>query len=105
MRGYESSARTRRLGRLPPLPVPKYYPAGKSSQLPARGGAFCTAEDRFGLVQQLLAVLMQRAILPGQLVRRIPHKFPAALVKNLAFLYQFLARVDQVIRDFFSFAG
>jgi hypothetical protein len=47
---------------------------------------------------------MQRAILPGQLARRIPHKFPAALVKILAFLYQLLARVDQVIRDFFSFA-
>ena len=104
MRGYESSARSRRLGRLPPLPIPKYYPAGGPSQLPARGGAFCTAEDRFGLFQQLLAVLMQRAILPGQLARRIPHKFPAALVKILAFLYQFLARVDQVIRDFFSFA-
>jgi hypothetical protein len=47
---------------------------------------------------------MQRAILPGQLARRILRQFPAALVKILAFLYQFLARVDQVIRDFFSFA-
>src|ERR1017187_10509811 len=103
MRGYESSAPTRRLGRMPPLPVPRYYPAGAPSELPACGGGLCTAEDRFGLVQQLLAVLMQRAILPGQLSRRIPRKFPAALVKILAFLYQFLARVDQVIRGFFSF--
>ena len=47
---------------------------------------------------------MQRAILPGQLVRRILHQFPAALVKILALLYQLLARVDQVIRDFFSLA-
>jgi len=47
---------------------------------------------------------MQRTILPGQLARRIPQEFPAALVEILAFLYQFLARVDQVIRDFFSFA-
>ena len=54
--------------------------------------------------QQLLAVLMQRAILPGQLVGRILHQFPAALVKILALLYQLLTRVDQVIRDFFSLA-
>jgi type III secretion system FlhB-like substrate exporter len=47
---------------------------------------------------------MQRAILPGQVARCIPQEFPAALVEILAFLYQFLARVDQVIRDFFSFA-
>jgi len=47
---------------------------------------------------------MQRAILPGQLARRILRQFPATLVKILAFLYQFLARVDQVIRDLFSFA-
>ena len=66
MRGYESSARTRRLGRLPPLPIPKYYPAGGPSQLPAHGGAFCTAEDRFGLFQQLLAVLMQRSAQPSR---------------------------------------
>src|ERR1022692_3486758 len=104
MRGYESSARTRRLGRLPPLPVPRYYPAGAPSELPARGGALYTAEDRFGLVQQLLAVLTQRAILPGQLVGRILHQFPAALVKILALFYQLLTRVDQVLRDFFSLA-
>jgi hypothetical protein len=47
---------------------------------------------------------MQRAILPGQLARRILHQFPAALVEIFAFLYQFLARVDQVIRDVFSLA-
>ena len=104
MLGYESSARTRRLGRLPPLPVPKYYPAGAPSQLLARDGAFCTAEGRFGLVQQLLAVLKQRAILPRQLARRIHPKFPAALVKILAFLYQLLAGSNQIIRDFFAFA-
>jgi len=62
------------------------------------------AEDRFGLVQQLLAVVMQRAILPGQLVSRISHQFPAALVKILTLLYQLLTRVDQVIRGFFSLA-
>jgi len=47
---------------------------------------------------------MQRAIFQGQLPRRISRQFPAPLVKILAVLYQFLARVDQVIRDFFSFA-
>jgi hypothetical protein len=74
------------------------------SQLPAGNGSFCTAEDRFGLVQQLLTVLMQRTILPGQLVGRTLHQFSAALVKIFALLYQLLTRVDQVIRDFFSLA-
>lgn len=49
---------------LPPTPVPKHNPAGAPSRLPTGGGSFCTAEDRFGLVQQLLAVVTQRAILP-----------------------------------------
>ena len=75
-----------------------------SSQLPASGSSFRTVQDRFGLVQQLLAVLMQRAIFPGQLVSRILHQFPAALVKILALLCQLLTRVDQIIRDFFSLA-
>jgi len=59
-----------------------------------RWRSFFTAEDRFGLIQQLLAVLMQRAILSGQLVGRILHQFPAALVKILAPLYQLFTRVD-----------
>ena len=42
------------------------------------------AEDRFGLVQQLLAVLMQRAILPGQLVGSTLHQFPAACLISVA---------------------
>jgi hypothetical protein len=74
------------------------------SQLPAGGALFYTVEDRFGLVQQLLAVLVQRAILPRELVGSILHQFPAALVKILALLYQLLTSVDQVIRDFFSLA-
>jgi hypothetical protein len=87
------------------LPVPKYDPAGAFSQLPAGGGAFRTAKDRFGFLQQLFAVLMQRAILPGQRVGRILHKFPAALVKILAFLYQLVTCVDQIIRNVFSLAN
>jgi hypothetical protein len=43
------------------------------SRLPANGGAFCTAENRFGLVQQLPAVLTQGVIFPGQLVGCIFH--------------------------------
>jgi hypothetical protein len=77
-------------------------PAGALSQLPAGGGAFRTAKDRFGFLQHLLAVLMQRAILPGQRVGRILHKFPAALVEILALLYQLLTCVDQIIRNVFS---
>jgi hypothetical protein len=74
------------------------------SQLPADGGAFCAAEDRFGLVQQLPGVFMQRAILPGQFVARIFHQFRTALVKILALFFQVLTCLDQVVRDFFSFA-
>src|ERR1019366_5169653 len=50
---------------------------------PADGGVFCAAEDRFGLAQQLPAVLMQGAILPGQLLGRILHHLPTAFVKIL----------------------
>lgn len=74
------------------------------SQLPARGGGLCTPDNLFGLVQQLLALLMQGAILPGQLARRIFRQFPAALAKILAFLDQFLACVDQVVCGLFSLA-
>ena len=69
-----------------------------------RYGYLCTTQDRFSLVQQSPAVLLQRAILPGKLVCRVPHQFPAALVKFLALPYYFLTCVDQVIRGFFSLA-
>jgi hypothetical protein len=59
------------------------FPVGASSRLPADGGAFCPAEDCFGLVQQLPTVLMQGAVLPGQFAGRILHHFPAALVTDL----------------------
>jgi hypothetical protein len=50
----------------PPLRLRRDPTIGQeSSRLPARGGALCTAEDRFGFIQQLLTVLMQRAILSG----------------------------------------
>jgi len=75
------------------------------SRLPADGGAFCTAEDRFGFFHQLPAVLMQGAILPGQFVGCILHNLLAALVKVLALVHQLLTRVDQVIRDLFSLAA
>src|ERR1039457_5810025 len=78
--------------------------AVRALSIAGRCRSFNTAEDRFGLVQQLLAVLTQRAILPGQLVGRILHQFPAALAKILALLYQFLTLVDQVTRDFFPLA-
>jgi len=68
------------------------------------GSSFGAAKDRFGLGQQLPAVLTQRAILPGQLVGRILHQFPAALVKILDLIDQLSPRIDQVIRPFFSFA-
>ena len=74
-------------------------------RLPPDGGAFCTAENRFGLVHQLPAVLMQGTILPGELVGRVLHHLPAALVKILTLVHQLLTRVDQVIRDFFSLAA
>jgi hypothetical protein len=51
--GNESHHEPARLCRLPPPPVPIYLPVGALSRLPADAGAFCTAEDRFGLVQQL----------------------------------------------------
>src|SRR5258708_40357210 len=41
---------------------------GAFSRLPADGSTFCTAQDRFGLVPQLRAVLTQGAILSEQLV-------------------------------------
>src|ERR1700730_15701239 len=63
---------------------------GAFSRLPADGSTFRTAEDRFGLVQQLLAVLTQGAILSGQLVGCILHNLPAALVKILALVHQLL---------------
>jgi len=75
------------------------------SRLPANGGAFCTAENRFGLVQQLPAVLTQGVIFPGQLVGCIFHHLPAALVKILTLVHQLLTCVDQVICDFFSLAA
>jgi hypothetical protein len=84
---------------------PIYFPVGAPSRLPADGGVFCAAEDRFGLAQQLPAVLMQGAILPGQLLGRILHHLPTAFVKILALIHQLLTRVDQVIRDFFSLAA
>ncbi len=44
---------------------------------------------------------MHSAILPEQPRSRILREFYTALGQILAFLYQFLARVDQVIRDSF----
>src|ERR1700674_4653850 len=85
--------------------TPDIFPVGATSRLPPDGGAFCTAENRFGLVHQLPAVLMQGTILPGELVGRILHHLPAALVKILTLVHQLLTRVDQVIRDFFSVAA
>jgi hypothetical protein len=53
-----------------------YFSVGAPSRLPADGGAFCPAEDCFGLVQQLPTVLMQGAVLSGQFVGRILHHPP-----------------------------
>src|ERR1039457_1538358 len=86
------------------LRFPSRAGASGSRHLPWALGFFGAAEGRFGFFQQLLALLVQRAVLPGQLAPRIPRQFPATLVKILAFLYQFLACVDQVIRNLFSFA-
>src|SRR5713101_3145828 len=88
-----------------PSPDRFIFPVGALSRLPADGDAFCTAEDRFGLAQQLPAVLMQGAILLGQFVGCILHHLPAALAKILARVHQLLTRVDQVICDFFSLAA
>jgi hypothetical protein len=52
----------------------------------------------------LLALFMQCSVLRRQLARCISAKFSAALVKVFSFLYQFLAPVDQVIRDLFALA-
>ena|ERR1017187_878213 len=81
------------------------FQSARPLRLPADGDVFCAAEDRFGLAQQLPAVLMQGAILPGQLLGRILHHLPTAFVKILALIHQLLTRVDQVIRDFFSLAA
>jgi hypothetical protein len=86
------------------LPIKHWAAAVRAISITGRCRSFYTAEDRFGLVQQLLAVLTQRAILPRQLVGRILHQFPAALVKILALLYQLVTRGDQVRRDLFSLA-
>lgn len=90
--------------KLSPRPLPE-LPSYCSRPLTADGGAFCPAEDCFGLFQQLSTVLMQGPILLGQFVGRILHYFPAALVKVLTLVHQLLLRIDQVIRDFFSLAA
>src|SRR5260370_25173999 len=59
------------------------FPIGALSRLSADGGAFCTAEDRLGLIPQLSAVLAQRAIFPAQLVACILAHPSAALLKLL----------------------
>ena len=87
-----------------PRPLPE-LPSYCSRLLPADGGAFCPAEDCFGLFQHLSAVFMQGPILLGQFVGRILHYFPAALVKVLTLVHQLLTRIDQVIRNFFSLAA
>jgi hypothetical protein len=45
---------------------------------------------------------MQGSILPGELMGRILHHLPAVSAKILTLVHQFLTRVDQIIRDFFS---
>src|SRR5260370_37964721 len=57
----------------PPPSVAIHFPVGTLSPSPADAGAFCTAEGRFGLIQQLPPVLAQGVIFPGQLVGCILH--------------------------------